>query len=229
MGSAVEGIYRSVLGYDVEQVKSLMREALAAGVDPIQIMEEGLTRAIVEIGDRFGREEIFLVELMLAARCCQEGLDLVKGALAQAARPRMEPGTASGVQALEPKGVLVIGTVKGDIHNIGKDIVRTLLETAGFAVHDIGVDQAPESFLPRARAVNARVVASSALLTTTCPFQKEIEAKLREAGLRQKVRTIIGGAATSAAWAREVGCDFYAPTATEGVKVIRRFFEGGGQ
>ena len=218
MGEAVEGIYRSVLGYDVQQVKSLVGEALAGGVDPIEIMEEGLTRAIVQIGDRFGREEIFLVELMLAAKCCQEGLDLVKAALA-----------ANRVGVPEPKGVLVIGTVKGDIHNIGKDIVRTLLETAGFAVHDIGVDQAPESFVQRAREVDARIVASSALLTTTCPFQKEIEAKLREAGLRQQVRTIIGGAATSAAWAREVGCDFYAPTATEGVKVIRSYFEGGGQ
>ena len=218
MGGAVEGIYHSVLGYDVEQVKTLVSEALAGGVDPLQVMEEGLTRAIVEIGDRFGREEIFLVELMLAARCCQEGMELVKGALA-----------ASRIGALEPKGVIVIGTVKGDIHNIGKDIVRTLLETAGFAVVDIGVDQAPESFVRRAQEAKARIVASSALLTTTCPCQKEIEAKLREAGLRQQVRTIIGGAATSAAWAREVGCDFYAPTATEGVKVIRSYFEGGGQ
>jgi trimethylamine corrinoid protein len=218
MGEAVERIYRSVLGYEVEQVTSLVRDALACGVDPIEIMEEGLTRAIVEIGDRFGREEIFLVELMLAAKCCQEGMELVKRALA-----------ASKVEVLEPRGVIVIGTVKGDIHNIGKDIVRTLLETAGFAVHDIGVDQPPESFAQRAREVKARIVASSALLTTTCPFQKEIESKLREVGLRQQVRTIIGGAATSAAWAREVGCDYYAPTATEGVKIIRRFFEGGRQ
>ncbi len=216
MGEAVERIYRSVLAYDVEQVKTQVTEALASGLDPIRIMEEGLTRAIVEIGDRFGREEIFLVELMLAAKCCQEGMDLVKRALA-----------ASKVEVLEPKGVIVIGTVKGDIHNIGKDIVRTLLETAGFAVHDIGVDQPPESFVQRAREVGAQVVASSALLTTTCPFQKEIEGKLREAGLRERVRTIIGGAATSADWAREVGCDFYAPTATEGVKIIRTFFEGG--
>jgi trimethylamine corrinoid protein len=215
MGEAVERIYRSVLSYDVEQVKTQVTEALASGLDPMRIMEEGLTRAIVEIGDRFGREEIFLVELMLAAKCCQEGMELVKRALA-----------ASKVEVLEPKGAIVIGTVKGDIHNIGKDIVRTLLETAGFAVHDIGVDQPPESFVQRAREVGAQVVASSALLTTTCPFQKEIETKLREAGLRERVRTIIGGAATSASWAREVGCDFYAPTATEGVKIIRTFFEG---
>lgn len=216
MGEAVERIYRSVLDYDVEQVKTQVTEALASGLDPISIMEEGLTRAIVEIGDSFGREEIFLVELMLAAKCCQEGMELVKRALA-----------AAKVEVLVPKGVIVIGTVKGDIHNIGKDIVRTLLETAGFAVHDIGVDQAPESFVQRAREVGAQVVASSALLTTTCPFQKEIEGKLREAGLRERVRTIIGGAATSANWAREVGCDFYAPTATEGVKIIRTYFEGG--
>jgi trimethylamine corrinoid protein len=216
MAEAVERVYRSVLGYDVEEVKKQVTEALASGLDPIKIMEEGLTRAIVEIGDRFGREEIFLVELMLAAKCCQEGMDLGKRALA-----------SSKAEVLEPKGVIVIGTVKGDIHNIGKDIVRTLLETAGFAVHDIGVDQPPESFVQRAQEVNARIVASSALLTTTCPFQKEIEAKLREAGVRERVRTIIGGAATSASWAREVGCDFYAPTATEGVKIIRSFFEGG--
>ena len=218
MEEAVERIYRSVLSYDVEQVKARVTEALASGLDPIRIMEEGLTRAIVEIGDRFGREEIFLVELMLAAKCCQQGMDLAKRVLA-----------ASQVQMLEPKGVIVIGTVKGDIHNIGKDIVRTLLEPAGFAVHDSGVDQPPESFVQRAQEVSARIVASSALLTTTCPFQKEIETKLREAGVRERVRTIIGGAATSASWAREVGCDFYAPTATEGVKIIRSFFAGGGR
>lgn len=218
MPSYVDQIYQGVLSYGEDQVRKLVTEALENGVDPIVIMDEGLTKAIIEIGDKFGREEIFLVELMLGAKSCMEGMDIVKKKLAEAK-----------VASLKPKGVIVIGTVKGDIHNIGKDIVRTLLATSGFEVHDIGVDQSPESFVDKTRETGAKIVASSALLTTTCPYQKEIEAKLKEAGIRDRVRTIIGGAATSEEWAREVGCDFYASTATEGVKIIRNYFEGVGQ
>ncbi len=217
MAGHLERIYESVMRYEGSAVKKLVTDALADGVDPLTIMDEALTKAIAEIGDKFGREEIFLPELMLGAKSCMEGMDVVKKRLAE-----------SKTELPKPKGVVVIGTVKGDIHNIGKDIVRILLETAGFEVHDIGVDASPESFVRKAREVGAQVVASSALLTTTCPFQKEIEVKLKEDGLRGTVKTIIGGAATSREWAREVGCDFYAATATEGVSLIRGALEGGG-
>ena len=114
----------------------------------------------------------------------------------------------------------------GDIHNIGKDILKTLLETGGFEVYDIGVDQPAENFVNKALEANAKIIASSALLTTTAPNQKDIEVKLKERNLKGKIKTIIGGAATSLAWSKEVGSDFYASTATEGVIIIKKFFEG---
>jgi trimethylamine corrinoid protein len=215
MEEYVKRIYEAVLNYEVEPVKQRVIEALEHGIDPIAVMNEGLSRAIIEIGDKFGKEEIFLMELMIAAEACMSGMDIAKKKLLQ-----------SEVGTLKPKGVVVIGTVEGDIHNIGKDIVKTLLQTAGFEVHDIGVDQKAGNFAQKTREVDARIVASSALLTTTSPNQKAIEEKLKEAGIRDRVKTIIGGAATSEDWAREVGCDFYAPTATEGVNIIKKYFEG---
>ena len=208
-------IYDAVTSYDIDLVKKLVTEALDAGENPIEIMNDGLSKAIIEIGDKFGKEEIFLVELMIAADACMAGVELVKKNILD-----------NKVDAGKPKGVIVIGTVEGDIHNIGKDIVKTLLETSGFEVHDIGVDQPAENFVKKAMESGAKIIASSALLTTTSPHQKQIEEKLKEAGIRSNVKTIIGGAATSSEWAKEVGSDFYASTATEGVSIIKKYFEG---
>jgi corrinoid protein of di/trimethylamine methyltransferase len=194
MADYVDEVYKAVLSYEKDSVVSRVKKALDHGIDPLVVMNKGLSKAIVEIGDKFGKEEIFLVELMVGAEACMAGIDLVKQKL-------MEEKADIG----KPKGVVVIGTVEGDIHNIGKDIVKTLLETSGFEVHDIGVDQPAEIFVKKTLEVNAKVVASSALLTTTAPNQRRIEEKLREAGLKNGVKTIIGGAATSPEWAREIG------------------------
>ena len=215
MSDDVNRVYKAVLSYEKDAVVESVKEAIDHGVDPLMLMNEGLSKAIVEIGERFGKEEIFLVELMVGAEACMAGIDLVKQKLLE-----------NKIQVLEPKGIIVIGTVQGDIHNIGKDIVKTLLEAAGFEVHDIGVDQPAESFVNKTLEVNAKVVASSALLTTTAPNQRKIEEKLREAGLKENVKTIIGGAATNPEWAREIGADFYASTATEGINIIKKVFEG---
>lgn len=177
-------------------------------------MNEGLSKAIVEIGDKFGREEIFLVELMVAADACKAGVEIVKKNILD-----------SEIKAEKSKGVIVIGTVEGDIHNIGKDILKTLLEVSGFEIHDIGVDQPAENFIKKAVSVDAKLIGSSALLTTTRPNQKEIERKLQESGMKGKIKTIIGGASTDSEWAKEIGADFYASTATEGVKIIRNYFK----
>jgi trimethylamine corrinoid protein len=215
MADHIKAVNDAVLSFDGDLVKKLVNEAIKGGVDPVVLMNEGLSRAIVEIGDRFGREEIFLMELMAAADACMVGVEIVKKVI-----------LSNRTDIVKPKGVIVIGTVEGDIHNIGKDIVKTLLEAAGFAVHDLGVDQPADTFVKKAVESGARIVASSALLTTTSPNQRKIEEKLREAGIRDKVRTIIGGAATSPEWAEEIGSDYYAPTATDGVNIIKKFFEG---
>ena len=209
-------ILDAVLSYDEDSVKRLVREAIENGVDPIQLLNEGLSKAIVQVGDKFGEEKIFLVELMLAAKACAAGADIVRKKILE-----------SKLQVGEPKGVIVIGTVEGDIHNIGKDIVVALLEASGFQVHDIGVDQPAVNFVSKAMETKAKIVASSALLTTSRRQQKVIEENLKAAGIRSNIKTIIGGAATDANWANEVGADYYAATATEGVGIIRRQFGGG--
>jgi trimethylamine corrinoid protein len=215
MSDLLKLIYDAVLAYDGDLVKKLVSRALQEGADPLGMMRGGLSAAILEVGERFGREEIFLMELMIAAEACMAGMDMVKAKLLE-----------NKIDLGKPKGVVVIGTVEGDIHNIGKDIVKTLLETAGLEVHDIGVDQTAETFMKKMLEVNAKCIASSALLTTTCVNQRAIEEKLEEAGIRERVKTIIGGAATSAEWKEKIGADFYASTATEGVQIIKGYFEG---
>ncbi len=215
MSDCIKPIYNAVLNFDIDLVKKLVPEAINKGIDPIEIMNEGLSKAIVEIGDKFGREEIFLVELMVAADACKAGVEIVKKNILD-----------SEIKAEKAKGVIVIGTVEGDIHNIGKDILKTLLETSGFEIHDIGVDQPADNFIKKAVSVDAKLIGSSALLTTTSPNQKEIERKLQEAGMKGKIKTIVGGAATDSEWAKKIGADFYASTATEGVKIIKDYFKG---
>jgi trimethylamine corrinoid protein len=217
MNDYIKKAYDSVMSYDIELVKKNVDEAIQSGADPLKLMNEGLSKAIIEIGEKFGKEEIFLVELMIAADACMAGVEIVKKAV-------LERKESLG----KSKGIVVIGTVLGDIHNIGKDILRTLLETSGFEVHDIGVDQPAENFVNTAVRVNAKIIGSSALITTTAPHQKDIEDCLINNGLKGKIKTIIGGAATSNQWAREIGSDFYASTATEGVNIIKKFFEGAG-
>lgn len=217
MTDYIKEIYSAVLNYDIDLVKKLVSEALDSGIDPNKVMNEALSKSIIEIGEKFGREEIFLVELMVASDACKIGMDIVKKGMLDI---KME--------AKKSRGVIVLGTVKGDIHNIGKDIVKTLLEITGFEIHDIGVDQAAENFVKKAVKVNAKIIGSSALLTTTSPNQREIEKELASSGLKGKIKTIIGGAATNAEWAREIGADFYASTAIEGVSIIKKYFEGDG-
>jgi len=215
MTDYIKGSYDAVIGFDIDGTKKIVKEALDAGEDPVKLMNQGLSKAIVEIGDKFGKEEIFLVELMIAADACMAGVDLVKKKILE---DKVDMG--------KPKGIIVIGTVEGDIHNIGKDILKTLLETSGFEIHDIGVDQQASSFIEKAKEKNARLIASSALITTTSPHQKDIEDLLEKENLKGSIKTIIGGAATSNDWAKEIGADFYASTATEGVNIIKDFFKG---
>ncbi len=209
MSSSFEAIRSAVTDYDEDLVKKLVKQALDQGVDPLKILNEALTPAIQEIGDRFGRSEIFLTELLLAANTCMAGVEIAKKKLLEERR-----------SASKPKGIVVLGTVQGDVHNIGKDILKTLLETSGYQVFDLGIDVPADEFVKKAILEKADFVGSSALLTTTRPQQMVIEKKLREAGIRNKVHTIVGGGATDQDWAKEIGADYYAADAIEGVQAI---------
>jgi trimethylamine corrinoid protein len=215
MSDLMKDIRQAVLDYDEEQVRKLVAEAIGRTMDPVEVMNEGLLKTIREAGDRFGEGRMFLAELTLAANACRAGLDIVKQRIRETGQGKMKA-----------KGVIVIGTVEGDVHNIGKDVIRALLEASGYLVHDIGVDQPAENFVKKAIEVNADIIASSALLTTTRMQQRIIEDKLFEAGIRDKVKTIIGGGAADENWAKEVGCDFYAGDAAKALLIVKHICEG---
>jgi len=212
--STIEAIKDAVTNYDEDLVKKLVTQAISEGVDPLKLLNNALTPAIREVGDRFGKCEIFLTELLLAANACMVGVEITKKKLLEQQR-----------SANEPKGKIVLGTVQGDVHNIGKDILKVLLETSGYEVFDLGIDVPAEDFAKMAVSVKADFVGSSALLTTTRPEQKLIEEKLKQTGIRDKLHTIVGGGATDQEWAHEIGADYYAADAVEGVEIIKRVIE----
>jgi trimethylamine corrinoid protein len=199
---------KAIIDYDVVKAEEVAKEALASGVDPVVMIEKGFTAGIAEVGDRFDSGEAYLPELILAADAMKAGT-----AVCEAAFPK---GT------IKAKKKVVIGTVEGDIHDIGKSIVASFLTANGFEVHDIGRDAPAEKFVETAHEVKADVVGASALLTTTMEQQKKIVEALKEAGLRDKVKIIIGGAPTSQEWADRIGADAYAENAAEAVAKVKQ-------
>jgi 5-methyltetrahydrofolate--homocysteine methyltransferase len=179
-----------------DRVGELTREAVGRGVAPKEILERGLIAGMNVIGEKFREHEIFLPDVLMAARAMYAGMDVLKPLLIR-----------DGVPAA---GKVVIGTVQGDLHDIGKNLVGIMLKGAGFEVIDLGHDVPPARFVEAAQETGARVIGMSALLTTTMPMMSKVVALLRERGLTGKVRTIIGGAPVSADYAREIGADAYA-------------------
>ncbi|MBP2030900.1 dimethylamine corrinoid protein [Methanohalophilus levihalophilus] len=168
------------------------------------IIENGLAAGMNEVGTLFERGKLFLPHVMMAAEAMQAGVDELQD----------EMGESSGSEKL---GVIVNGTVEGDVHDIGKSIVSTMLQAAGFEVHDIGRDAPVKDFIDKAKEVNANMVGISALMTTTLQGQKEVIEALKEAGMRDNVKVMVGGAPATNAWAKKIGADCYAENATEAV------------
>jgi corrinoid protein of di/trimethylamine methyltransferase len=188
---------------DEQQVGRLAAEALAAGVPAGEVLQQGLVAGMNVVGEQFRLREIFLPDVLLSARAMYAGLDLLKPHLAS-------EGVAS-------RGKVVIGTVKGDLHDIGKNLVGIMLKGAGFEVIDLGHDVTPEAFVDAAVREGAPLIGMSALLTTTMTRMRDVVALVRERGLAGKVRTIVGGAPVSADFAREIGADDYACDAATAV------------
>jgi trimethylamine corrinoid protein len=203
----LERLVQAVQDGEAEEAVALAQEAMAAEMDPLAVVD-ALTEGIREVGDRFERMEIFLPEMMLAAQAMEKAL----GPL----RPHLERHK----ERREEKGTVVIGTVEGDIHEIGKDIVALLLRVNGFTVHDLGPDVNALDFIKKAQEVKADIIGASALMTTTMPGQQEIVEILKEMALRDSFHVSVGGTPVTQEWAEEIGADSWAENATQAVAVL---------
>ena len=186
------------------------RQALAAGIEPMSIIEQGLVPGMTIVGEKFSSGEYFLPDLIIAADGMQRAMEL------------LEPELRLRQQVLETAGTVVIGTVKGDIHEIGKSLVATMLSANGFKVYDLGVDVPTEKFLAKIKETGANLLGLSALLTTTMTVQREVVAALAEAGLRDRVKVMVGGAPVTRKWAADIGADGFAEDAIGSVQVAKQ-------
>jgi len=194
-------LVRSVLGYEAEVTKSAVEKALREGMSPQKILDQGLLVGIEQVGYKFGSGEIFLPELVGASMAMQAGIEVLKKNWKNMENER------------KILGKVVLGTVKGDVHSIGKDIVSSFLAAAGFEVIDLGVDVSEKTFIEQVKVVKPHILGLSALLTTTMPQQRYVIESLKAADLRETVKVMIGGAPTSEAWAEKIGADGWAPNA----------------
>jgi corrinoid protein of di/trimethylamine methyltransferase len=199
----------SVLAYDHEKAAALARTALEEEADPV-LVAQVLTDALGEVGDAFGRGEIYLPELILASRAGQSATEVIETAMGEVARER------------ETVGTIVLGTVEGDVHDIGKNIVGTLFFAAGFKVVDLGVGVASEAFVQAVIEHEPDLLGMSALLTTTMTRQREVIERLEEEGVRDAVRVLVGGAPVTSAFAEEIGADGFGGNAFEAIQEGKR-------
>jgi len=210
----VERLSEAVLNLDPRSTEEVAKEAVRMRTDPLEAIEKGLARGIRQVGEKYGAGEFFLSDLIMGGEAFKAGLKVLEPELLRRKIERKSTGT------------FVLGTVAGDIHSIGKDIVATLLTAAGFEVSDLGVDVPVEKFIESVRALKPDILGMSALMSTTIPTQREVVEALEAAGLRDRVKVMIGGAATSERWGKEIGADAWAATAHEGVEKAKQFLVG---
>ncbi len=203
---AINDVYEAVLRFDKGGMAALVQQELDAGTDIPSLLNEGLIAALDEVGERFSRGELFIPEMLQAAQTAQQGLDILKPLLTETDN--------------RSAGTVVIGTVKGDLHDIGKSLVKMMLKGAGFQVVDLGVDVPVERFVQAVEENRADILALSALLTTTMPAMGDAVAAFRRNGSRVKV--MVGGAPVTEAFAERIGADGYAGDASQAVSLARR-------
>lgn len=204
MDGVLKQIYQGILKGDLDLVKTNVRAALDEKVTAEAILKQGMMTAMAEVGQLFEDGEYFVPELLVAARAMQGGLEILKPILA--------------TEAVEPIGKVVAGTVKGDLHDIGKNLVGIMMEGVGFEIVDLGSDVSPEKFVEAVKESGAQIVAMSALLTTTMVQMPETIKAFEEAGLRKSVKILIGGAPVTDEYAKKIGADGYAPDASQAAK-----------
>jgi corrinoid protein of di/trimethylamine methyltransferase len=213
-GDLFDRIRASVTQGDADLARALAAESARAGLDPLVVLEKGFTAALRSVGDCWERGEMYLPEMILAAEAVKAALAVLK--------PRLRAAASIGGTA----AVCVLGTVRGDIHDIGKNIVGTLLEAFGFRIVDLGTDVDAERFVGAVRETGAGLVGLSALLTSTMPGMKTVIDALREAGLRSRVQVAVGGAPVSPAFAEEIGADGFADDGMAALRLFQRLAAG---
>ena len=209
-----EELIQAVTELEEKKSYSLVKALLDEGVNPKEIIDM-LRKGVEVVGERFNKKEYFLTELVMAGEIFQQSAKII------------ETATKDETKTTESLGVVVIGTVKGDVHDIGKNIFVTLLQAAGFDVHDLGVDIAAEKFIGKVKETKADIVGYSGLLTVAIESMKETTEALISAGLREKVKIIIGGLPVDEMWMKEVGADAYTDNAFEGVKILTNWMREG--
>lgn len=207
----IKKLYNAVLEGDEEKSRRAAEEAVEKGIDPVFAIEHGLAAGLNEMGSKFERGEIFLPDLLLSADAMKAGMEILL--------------TRVPKETSRKAGVIVIGTVEGDIHDMGKSLVAALLSAAGFQVHDLGRDVKAMNFVKKAEEVNAGIIAASALMSTTAPFIKDIISILKDKQVRDKFKVIIGGGAVTKEFAELVGADGYGQNATEAVRLAKEVTE----
>lgn len=207
MSDQYRALAEALIDGDIEGVADLTRKALTAGTEAQMVLEKGLLAGMEVVGRRFKVGDMFVPEVLLAAKCMNAAMEILRPLLAEG--------------QMEETGTVVIGTVEGDIHNIGKNLVAMLLEGAGFKVVDLGIDIKPQEFLEASVKHKPDIVAMSALLTTTMPKMRETIALLEESGIRDKVKVMAGGAPVTQDFVLEIGGDAYAPNAVAAAEMAK--------
>ena len=207
IAEALARLKEAVLTPDVDLARQAAEEIVAKGIDPLRAIEEGIRGSTDALAQRFDSGELFLPHLVLAGE-----------AMTEASRV-LEPALPAG--SLASKKIVIIGTVEGDLHSVGKNIVTMMLRTGGFDVHDLGVDVRSSAFVQRAREVDADIIALSCLMTTTLPYQREVVEELESQGLRESFRVMVGGGPVTKEWADEIGADGFGRDAGEAVAEAR--------
>ena len=200
----------SILEIDEGKARDALKKGTEEGITAVELLQQGFSKGMTELGDRFGRGDAFLPELIFASEVMKIATDAVDEEL------------KSSSNATSKAGTIVIGTVEGDVHDIGKSICVSMLKASGFEVYDLGREVSAKDFIEKAKEVNADIIASSALLTTTMPVQQEIEDLLEAEGLKGKIKTMVGGAPVTKAWADKIGASAYSDDAVECCDVALR-------
>jgi corrinoid protein of di/trimethylamine methyltransferase len=206
--SVIDQIIEATVAGDVQKSAELAQKVLGEGINPMEAIENGYAKAMRIVGDKFSRMEIYLPELMMSADAVKAGFEVIKPHLSQEQRKAN-------------RGTIVLGTIQGDLHDLGKNIVKTMFESSGFVVHDLGCDVPVRSFIDKAEEVGADIIAASAILTTTMVYMPDISRVLNEMGKREKYKILVGGGPVTPEFAKRADSDGYAENAAEGVKIAQ--------